>query len=143
MDRRQRMTLLGIAAVIAVAAVVIALVASGGSDNNKKTDSTAAAQTQSTPASGSGDTSTTPTPPAAGTTASIQIQGGQPASGVQKIEAKKGEPLQITVSSDEKLPIHFHGYDIEKPTAPGKPAVFKLQKANIDGVFEMEIESTK
>src|SRR4051812_21794855 len=132
MDRRQRMTLLGIAAVIAVAAVVIALVASGGSDK-KKSDSTTAAQTQPQSPDTSGEqplgTTTETTPPPAGTTASIQIQGGQPASGVQKIEAKKGEPLQITVSSDEKLPIHFHGYDIEKPTAPGKPAVFKLQKA--------------
>jgi hypothetical protein len=81
--------------------------------------------------------------PSQGTTANIQIEGGQANGGVQKIEAKKGEPLQIQVASDKKLPIHFHGYDIEKPAAPGKPAVFKLDKANIDGVFEMEIESTK
>jgi hypothetical protein len=146
MDRRQRMTLLGVAAVIAVAAVVIALVASGGDD--KKSNSTTAAQTQPQSQDTSGEqplgttTETTP-PPAAGTTAGIQIQGGQPVGGVQKIDAKKGDPLQILVSSDEKLPIHFHGYDIEKDAAPGKPAVFELKDANIDGVFEMEIESTK
>ena len=61
---------------------------------------------------------------------------------MKKIDATKDDPLEITVNSDQELPIHFHGYDIEKDAAPGKPAVFKLKKANIDGVFEMEIEST-
>jgi hypothetical protein len=148
MDRRQRMTLLGIAAVIAVAAVVIALVAGGGDDDKDKTDSTTAAQTETTTTTTDGDTSTTTTTEAAPpepqvTTANIQIVGGKPDGGVQKIEVKKNEPLEIQVGSDEELPIHFHGYDIEKDAGPGKPAIFKLKKANIDGVFEMEIESTK
>jgi FtsP/CotA-like multicopper oxidase with cupredoxin domain len=143
MDRRQRMTLLGVAAAVAVVAIVIALVAGGGGDSkdNSKTGTTAA-QT----ASGSGDTSATTgtTPPKpAGTEATVNVKGGQPDGGVQKIKVGKNEPLQITVTSDQNVPIHFHGYDIEKPAAPGKPAVFKLKKANIDGVFEMEVESTK
>jgi hypothetical protein len=130
MDKRQRVMLLGIAAVIAVAAVVIALVASGGDDKKK-------------------DSSTETSPTAAATTPpkpqpeQISIKGGQPDGGVKKIEVNKNDPLEIVVSSDQKLPIHFHGYDIEKPAAPGKPAVFNLKKAKIDGVFEMEIESTK
>src|SRR3954452_2326582 len=139
MDRRQRMTLLGIAAVIAVAAVVIALVAGGGDDSGDKTSSTTAAQTQTS----GGDTSTATTPAEPqGTTETIDIKGGQADGGVKKIDVDKNDPLQITVNSDQELPIHFHGYDIEKDAAPGKPAVFKLKKANIDGVFEMEIEST-
>jgi hypothetical protein len=140
MDRRQRLTLLGVAAVIAVVAVVIALVAGGGDDSSdKSTSSTTAAQTGT-----GGDTSTTTTPAEPqGTTETIDIKGGQPDGGVKKIDATKNDPLQITVNSDQNVPIHFHGYDIEKPAAPGKPAVFKLKKANIDGVFEMEIESTK
>jgi hypothetical protein len=130
MDKRQRVMLLGIAAVIAVAAVVIALVASGGDD--KKKDSS----TETSPTA----TATTPPKPQP---EQISIKGGQPDGGVKKIEVNKNDPLEIVVSSDQKLPIHFHGYDIEKPTAPGKPAVFNLKKAKIDGVFEMEIESTK
>jgi len=141
MDRRQRMTLLGIAAVIAVVAVVIALVAGGGDDNgDKSTSSTTAAQTE-TDTSNGGQTATTPPAPQ-GTTETIDIKGGQADGGVKKIEGTKGDPLEITVNSDQKVPIHFHGYDIEKDAAPGKPAVFKLKKANIEGVFEMEIEST-
>jgi hypothetical protein len=134
------MTLLGIAAVIAVAAVVIALVASGGDDNgDKSTSNTTAAQTGT-----GGDTSTATTPAEPqGTTETIDIKGGQPDGGVKKIEVDQNDPLEITVNSDQEFPIHFHGYDIEKDAGPGKPAVFKLKKANIDGVFEMEIESTK
>src|SRR3954469_6636470 len=143
MDRRQRLTLLGIAAVIAVAAVVIALVAGGGDDSgDKSSSSTTAAQTETATSNG-GETATATTPPEPqGTTETIDIKGGQADGGVKKIEATKDDPLQITVNSDQKLPIHFHGYDIEKDAAPGEPAVFKLKKANIDGVFEMEIEST-
>src|SRR3954452_12290885 len=141
MDKRQRLTLLGIAAVIAVAAVVIALVAGGGDDSSdKSTSSTAAAQTETATSNG-GQTATTPPEPQ-GTTETIDIKGGQADGGVKKIEATKDDPLQITVTSDQKLPIHFHGSDIEKEAAPGKPAVFKLKKANIDGVFEMGVEST-
>jgi hypothetical protein len=144
MDRRQRMTLLGIAAVIAVAAVVIALVAGGGDDDGGKTDSTTAAQTTTTTGGDTSATTTTETTPPEpqATTATIDIKGGEPDGGVQDVKLKKNEQLEITVNSDQKLPIHFHGYDIEKEAAPGKPAVFKL-KAKIDGVFEMEIESTK
>jgi FtsP/CotA-like multicopper oxidase with cupredoxin domain len=146
MDRRQRMTLLGIAAVIAVAAVVIALVAGGGDDDDKSTSSTTAAQTETTTG---GDettqqTTTETTPPEPqGTTETIDIKGGEPDGGVTDIKVDKGDPLEITVNSDQELPIHFHGYDIEKDAGPGKPAVFKLKKADIDGVFEIEIESTK
>src|SRR3954447_23051377 len=140
MDRRQRMVLLGAAAAVVVIAIVVALVSSGGDENKDKTSSTTAAQTQT----GGGDGSTATTPPEPqGTTAAIDIKGGQADGGVKKIDVGKNDPLQITVNSDQKLPIHFHGYDIEKDAAPGKPAVFKLKKANIDGVFEMEIESTK
>jgi hypothetical protein len=143
MDKRQRMTLLGVAAAIAVVAIVIALVAGGGDDSkDNSTSGTTAAQTTTGGGDTSATTETTPPEPA-GTEATIDIKGGQPDGGVQKIKVAKNDPLQITVNSDQELPIHFHGYDIEKPAAPGKPAVFKLKKANIDGVFEMEIESTK
>ena len=132
MDKRQRVVLLGVAAVIAAVAIVIAI-SSGGDD--KKSSST-----QSTSAGSGGTTATTPPKPQA---EQIDVKGGQPDGGVKKIEVNKNDPLKIVVNSDAKVPIHFHGYDIEKPAAPGKPAVFDLKKANIDGVFEMEVESTK
>ena len=141
MDRRQRMMLLGIAAAIAVVAVAVALVAGGGDDSkDKSTSETTAAQT----VTGTGDTSTTTktTPPEPqGTQETIDIKGGEPDGGAKDIKVKKDDALEITVNSDQEVPIHFHGYDIEKDAAPGKPAVFKL-KAENEGVYEIEIEST-
>jgi hypothetical protein len=145
MDRRQRVMLLGIAAAIAVAAVVIALVAGGGDDDgDNSTSSTTAAQSETTPAGADStqQTTTVTTPPAPqGASETIDIKAGEPDGGVKDIKVKKDDQLEITVNSDQELPIHFHGYDIEKDAAPGKPAVFKL-KAENEGVFEIEIEST-
>jgi hypothetical protein len=125
MDKRQRLIMLGIAAAVVVVAAVIAIASSGGSDDKDKSTSTAA-------------TSTTPSKPAP---EQIQVKGGQPDGGVKKIELNKNEQAEIDVDSDQKLPIHFHGYDIEKDAAPGKPAVFRF-KADKEGVFEMEVESS-
>jgi hypothetical protein len=136
MDKRQRVVLLGVAAVIAAVAIVIAI-SSGGDD--KKSSSTGSGSTAAQ--SGGADTAAKAQPKPQ--PEQIDIKGGQPDGGVKKIEVNKNDPLNIVVNSDANVPIHFHGYDIEKPAAPGKPAVFKLKKANIDGVFEMEVESTK
>jgi hypothetical protein len=136
MDKRQRVVLLGVAAVIAAVAIVIAIT-SGGDD--KKSSSTSSGST----AAQSGGADTAAKAPPKPQPEQIDIKGGQPDGGVKKIKVNKNDPLNIVVNSDAKVPIHFHGYDIEKPAAPGKPAVFKLKKANIDGVFEMEVESTK
>jgi hypothetical protein len=130
MDKRQRVVLLGVAAVIAAVAIVIAI-SSGGDDKKSSSTNTSSTAAQDTAA------------PAKPQPEQINIKGGQPDGGVKQIKVSKNDPLEIVVNSDAKVPIHFHGYDIEKPAAPGKPAVFNLKKANIDGVFEMEVESTK
>ena len=133
MEKRQRFVLLGVAAAVAIIAIVIA-VASGGSD--KKDSSTSTTATTAAPGATSTAADRPPQPE------QITLKGGQPDGGVKKLSFDKDGPLDIVVTSDQKLPIHFHGYDIEKETAPGKPAEFKVAKANIDGVFEMEVEST-
>ena len=143
MERRQRLTLLGVAAAIAVAAVVIALVAGGGDDGDDTTTQTTAAQTDTTTGTQPDTTTaeTTPPEPPEPEPTQIRMKGGEPVGGIEKVEVEKDERLEIEVTSDQELPIHFHGYDIEKDAAPGKPAVFKL-KADIEGVFEIEVEST-
>jgi hypothetical protein len=141
MDRRQRVVLLGVAAVIAAVAIVIAISSGGDDEKSSSTDTTPAAAQTTAPDAGITDkTAQEPPPPAP---EQIAVKGGEPDGGVKKIEVNKNDPLEIVVTSDAKVPIHFHGYDIEKDAAPGKPATFKLKKANIDGVFEMEVESTK
>jgi hypothetical protein len=103
------MGLLVAAAAVVVVAIVIA-VASGGSDSGSSTSTT---------------------------TARIQIKGGKPVGGAQDIKVKKGDKVTIVVSADARDDIHLHGYNIEKPVEPGKPATFKFT-ANIEGIFEIE-----
>jgi plastocyanin len=67
----------------------------------------------------------------------ISVKGGVLDGDPQTIEVKKGDTVQIVVSSDAPDEIHLHGYDIEKEAAPGKPARFKF-KANVEGAFIIE-----
>ncbi len=110
-------------ALAAMAAAALALAACGGSDSG----------------------SSTTVPPTATTgavvEASLAVVGGEPDGGVQTIELNKGQDVKITVTSDQPYEIHLHGYDIAKDAGPDAPAVFAFN-ANIDGVFEIEVEDT-
>jgi hypothetical protein len=108
MSRNQRIGLLAAALVVVVVAIVIAV--SGGGEEASKA------------------------PPAE---FQLEIKGGKPVGGVQSFKVKKGGQVTIVVSADAHDDIHLHGYDIEKPVQPGKPATFKFT-ANIEGIFEME-----
>jgi nitrous oxide reductase len=137
MSRNQRIGLLAAAAVMVVVAIVVA-VASGGSDDGGGADTTAQTtentQTETTETSTEEPHETVPAEPKVNR---IEIKGGQPVGGVQDIKVKKGDKVTIVVSSDAEDDIHLHGYDIEKPVEPGKPATFKFT-ADIEGIFEIE-----
>jgi hypothetical protein len=121
--------LLAAAAVVAVVAIVIA-VSSGGDDNNgSKTGTTI--QTGGKPAK--------PAPPPV---ARVEVRDGAAVGGIKKIEVKKGDVVRLVVTSDAEHEVHVHGYDLMKDTAPGKPAEFRF-KANLEGVFEAELEDLK
>ncbi len=143
MDKRQRVTLLGIAAAIAVAAVVIALVAGGGADGGDDTSGTTAAQTQ-TQATGGDTTATTetapPEPPKPEPTR-VPEKGGEPVGGIEKIDVENGDRVMIDVSADAADHAHLHGYEIEKDVGPGQTAKFRF-KADIEGVFELELHDS-
>jgi hypothetical protein len=79
-----------------------------------------------------------PTPEESAT--EIQVQGGQPVGGVEKIEATVDEPVRIVVSSpDTTEEVHVHGYDVFADLSPQKPAKLDFDTA-IEGVFEVELE---
>jgi plastocyanin len=107
-SRNQRIGLLAVALVFAVVAVVIA--SSGGGDE------------------GSGQTEQFER---------IEIRGGEVAGGPADIKVTKGDNVRIVVSADARDDIHLHGYDIEKPVEPGKPATFSFT-ADVEGIFELE-----
>lgn len=138
MSRNQRIGLLVAAAVVVVVAIVVA-VASGGDDDSDSADTTAqttqtTAETDTTETSTEEPHETTPPEPKVDR---IEIRGGEPVGGVQDIKVKKGDQVTIVVSADAEDDIHLHGYDIEKPVEPGKPATFKFT-ADIEGIFEIE-----
>ena len=133
MSRNQRIGLIVAAVLVAVLAFVIA--SPGGDD-----DGDTASQTTATTSTESTDTTETqteaPAPPKPEATR-IDIRGGEVAGGPAEINAKNGDTVVIVVSADAPDDIHLHGYDIEKPVEPGKPARFRF-KANLEGEFEIE-----
>ncbi|MDO8211785.1 hypothetical protein [Conexibacter sp. CPCC 206217] len=100
------------------------------------------------PASGSND-GTDPTAttgaersaerPATPAVAQIVVRGLEPVGGVKKLVFRKGDTIRFTVVSDEPEEVHFHGYDVARDVAPGRPAAFAVP-ANIEGIFEAELE---
>ncbi len=130
MERSQRIGLLVAAVVVAVVAVI--LISNGDDDDSSSTDSTV--QTTTT---GGGTTTTekveVPT---------ITIKDGKPVGGVQEIEVDKGDTIRFKVKSDADHEIHMHGYDIAKDVEAGGEVTYNVP-ADIDGIFEIEIEDLK
>lgn len=140
MDKRQRMTLLGIAAAIAAAMVVIALVTGGG--GGEKSGSRTAADTQAREATNAAPDTTAPDAtaqiPERPEPVRIEVKGGEPVGGAAEIELDKDERAAIDVTAEEADEAHLHGYDVQKKLVPGKTAKFRF-RAHLEGVYEMEL----
>jgi plastocyanin len=131
MTRNQRIGLIVAAVVVAVLAFVIA--SPGGDDEGSKASQT----TPTTATDTTTETQTETTAPPKPEATKIDIRGGEVAGGPAEIQVKNGDTVVIVVSADAPDDIHLHGYDIEKPVEPGKPATFRF-KANLEGEFEIE-----
>ena len=68
----------------------------------------------------------------------IRLKGGEPVGGVQEVEATSGERVRFRVVSDTKGEVHVHGYDDEKPVAPGGSVSFDFP-ATLEGGYEIEL----
>jgi hypothetical protein len=135
MSRNQRIGLLGAAGLVAVVAIVVAVASGGGDDGGQSSSTTTTGTTATTATTGTSTEQPHETLPA--DNFQLQIKGGQPVGGVQDFKVKKGDRVALVVSADAHDDIHLHGYDIEKPVEPGKPATFKFT-ASIEGIFEIE-----
>ena len=131
MERSQRIGLLVAAVVVAVVAVI--LISGGDDEDSSSTDNTA----QTTTTGGNGSSK-----PAAPAVPTITIKDGKPVGGEQEIEVDKGDTIQFKVKSDEDHEIHMHGYDIAKDVEAGGTVTYNVP-ADIDGIFEIEIEDLK
>jgi hypothetical protein len=141
MSRNQRLSFLGIAAVIAVVAIVV-LTVGGGSDDTTTDDSanTSAQQTATATATaedGQEESTPTPTPTPTPKPQPPLLQAGK----VTKLRFDEGETVRFRVRSDKPEHVHIHGYDIMKDVEPGTTANVAF-KAAITGIFEIEFEDS-
>jgi FtsP/CotA-like multicopper oxidase with cupredoxin domain len=130
MTRAQRLSFLGVAAVIAVVAVII-LVAAGGegdAEGEKAAAPTATATATAEPQEASPAATGTPT-----ADPGPLLTGDE----AQEIDATEGETVRFRVKATEDEEIHVHGYDIEKEIPAGRTVPVSL-KATITGIFEIE-----
>ena len=142
MSRNQRLSFLGIAAVIAVVAIFV-LTAGGGSDDTTTDDSAnTSAQQTATPSStptAAEDGEETPTPTATPT------PKPQPpllvAGKVAKLRFKEGDTDRFRARSPQAEEIHIHGYD-RYVDLPAGETVTESFKASITGIFEVELHGS-
>lgn len=74
-------------------------------------------------------------------TISVDIVGGEPVGGHQRVDVGLNSEVAILVTSDTSEEVHVHGYDILHPVAVGQPLEFSFL-AEIPGVFEVELEGS-
>ena len=132
MERGQRIGLIG--AALVVAAVAFILVQPDDSDDD--TEPVPTEQTlQGEP------TATVPAPKPKPEVDVVRVVGGEPKGGVKEIAVEKGDTVRLEIRSDAAAEVHVHGYELIKDVEPGEPVGFRF-KANIEGVFEVEVEGT-
>jgi hypothetical protein len=126
-------------AVLAVGvAIVLFVVLSGDDEDSSPTTTTTSTTVAET---GGGKEQEKPDKPDKPEVALIEIKGGQPVGGVQDLTFQAGEDIRFDVTSDEAYEIHFHGYDVSEEVEASGEVSFDVP-ADIEGVFEVEIEDT-
>ena len=128
MSRAQRLTFLGIAAIIAVVAVIVL---SGGGDETDKAAEATATPTPSATASGTAEATPTPTPKPK----PPLLQAGKEPT----LSFDQGDTVRFRVRHGEAEEVHIHGYDIKKDLAANETADVSFE-ASIPGIFEIELE---
>jgi hypothetical protein len=127
-----------VAVVVGSLAVLVALfVILSGGDGDDNDTTTATQPGQGTTAQGT--TAQAGRPAGGESQAIVNVSGGKPVGGVQKLSFKKGDQVRFRVNSDVTDEIHVHGYDFHKDVEAGGSVSFSFP-AKIEGVFEVELE---
>jgi hypothetical protein len=124
---RSNTTRIAVAVGAIAAIVVLFVVLSGGDDSNDSATTT----TTSAPADKPAERSSPKV---------IEIRGGKPVGGIQKLTYTKGDQVRFRVDSDIADEIHVHGYDFHKDVKAGGSVSFSFP-AKIEGVFVIELEA--
>ena len=134
MTRAQRLTFLGIAAVIAVVAVI--LLAGGDDETDNPANAAQTATPTATATATDGEETPTPTPTATPKPPPL-LQAGK----VKTLTFEEGDTVRFRVRNPEAEEIHVHGYDITREIEPNKTETVSF-KATITGIFEIEFHGS-
>ena len=115
-----RTALIGV--VLVVVAVALFIVLGGGDDSNSDSSSTT-------------DASKVPTV--------VVNQQGEPVGGIAALTYKKGDRIHFKVKVPFEEEVHLHGYDVAKEVPKGGGTVTYDLPAELEGVFEAELEGHK
>lgn len=123
-----------IGAAVLVVAIVLLIALKGSDDNGSSgSDATQSAAPEG-PSAEPEQKGTQSTPP------TIVVKNGEPVGGIARIEVNAGEQIRFRVEGDEAEEVHLHGYDIDKEIPEGGGAVEFDLPAEIEGIFEAELE---
>jgi len=112
-----RTALIG-AALVVIAVVLFIVLGGGGSDESKSTD--------------------------AGKVPTVVVdKEGHPVGGIQELVYRKGDRIHFKVKVPFEEEVHLHGYDVAKEVPKGGGTVTYDLPAEIEGVFEAELEGHK
>jgi hypothetical protein len=75
---------------------------------------------------------------AAEVTFTIRIENGRVDESMRLIRVKQGDAVKLRWSSDRRMILHLHGYDIGKEVAPGSVADFAFT-ARAEGRFPVHV----
>ena len=123
---------LGLAAGGVALAVVLFIVLSGGDESDSDSTTTAGRTTTTTTGGPPTTTTTVPKPP------KVVFRNGAPVGGVQEIEAAKGDPVRIDLTTDVPAEVHVHGYELTEEVEASQTARLDF-RASLEGVFEIEL----
>ena len=141
MSRNQRLSFLGIAAVIAIVAVVILTTGTGPDETAPTADNTSARQT----ATPSGTEEQQATPQDESTPEPTPTPRQQPpllqAGRERTLTFAEGETARFRVRSDTDEEIHVHGYDRYVDVPAGETVNVSFE-ADITGIFEIELHGS-
>jgi hypothetical protein len=105
-----------VGAALAVVAVVLLIVLSSGGDDSSTTTE-------------------------AGKVPTVVVnKQGEPVGGIQELVYNKGDQIHFKVEVPFEEEIHLHGYDVMKEVPAGGGIVTYDLPADIEGVFEAELE---
>ena len=64
----------------------------------------------------------------------LALAKGRVDAAQETVRVKKGDKVELRWTTDRRIALHLHGYDIETTVTPGTPAVMSFQ-ARIAGRF--------